>query len=55
MAKAKAKQKVPQKTQAQRLLEAVKVRRGADNQFARDMGKLQLQKDARNKGKGQVG
>jgi hypothetical protein len=55
MAKAKAKQKAPQKTQAQRFLEAAKERSVTDNSFARAAGKLQLQRGARKTGKGQVG
>lgn len=45
----KAKQKTPQKTQAQRLLEAAKERRVTANTFQRDMGKLTLQRNARKK------
>jgi len=45
----KAKQRTPQKTQAERFLEAAKERRVTENSFHRDMGKLTLQRNARKK------
>jgi hypothetical protein len=54
---AKAKKPVPARSQAQRLLEAVKKARASEGEgaFARSTGKSTLAKNARKTAKGQIG